>query len=200
MRRAAPSLRPGGKLDREFRTAAARLRNNQFVNVLEDDGRKTTSRTRSEPWVLGDGVTRVILLEGRVGGFDVRRVTPGVEVVTVADFHARIKAQGVEKVDLAFRCPICATIQSAADFIAAGAAKTFEDAEKFLAFSCVGRFTGAGSYRPGEAPGRGCDWTLGGLFQIHTFGVSDEGKTFPRFEPVTAEEAREHRDRARAVA
>lgn len=131
--------------------------------------------------------------------------------ITIEEFHAELKNQTVNsREDLAFKCPMCHTIQSARDLIAAGAGKTFEEVERYLAFSCVGRFTGAGPHknaprhcngspqkdRSKKGPiGDGCDWTLGGLFQIHALEVTDEtGKSHPRFDVATPEEARKHQE------
>lgn len=133
--------------------------------------------------------------------------------ITIEEFHAELKNQNVNsKEDLAFRCPMCHTVQSARDLIAADAGKTFDEVERYLAFSCVGRFTGAGAHKsaPRHSNGRrpkkdtpkdgqtglGCDWTLGGLFQIHELEVMDEGgQSHPRFEPATPEEARKHQEK-----
>lgn len=113
--------------------------------------------------------------------------------VTLAEFQKLAKAQGVPKEDMAFVCPVCGTIQSARDLIATGAGKTFEEVEKYIAFSCVGRWTKAGPYQPEDAPGKGCDWTLGGLFQMYTLEVvTPDGGIYPRFEPATPEEAKKH--------
>lgn len=43
------------------------------VTVIRDDGSRWLTRTRSEPWQLGDG-TWVILLEGKAGGYALDRV------------------------------------------------------------------------------------------------------------------------------
>ncbi|WP_306577176.1 VVA0879 family protein [Bradyrhizobium sp. SRS-191] len=114
--------------------------------------------------------------------------------IPVAQFHDELKSQGVKShMDFAFRCPICKTVQSARDLIAAGAGKSFDDVEGYLAFSCVGRWTGAGGHKKGDATGRGCDWTLGGLFRLHQLiVVTEDGKEHPRFEPASPEEARAH--------
>ena len=53
-----------------------------------------------------------------------------------------------------FKCPSCKTVQTIEDFKKAGLEKN--DIMSYIAFSCVGRFTKE----------KGCDWTLGGLFQI----------------------------------
>ena len=43
--------------------------------------------------------------------------------MSLADFHAVLKAQGVPRDHLAFRCPMCQTVQSANDLITAGSAR-----------------------------------------------------------------------------
>ena len=43
------------------------------VTVIRDDGTEWLTKTRTEPWQLGDG-TWVVALEGRAGGFDLSRV------------------------------------------------------------------------------------------------------------------------------
>jgi hypothetical protein len=103
--------------------------------------------------------------------------------ISIEEFHAQLRDQGVSgKQHLAFRCPMCATVQSAASLIKAGAGENFEQVERFLGFSCVGRFTRAGS--PRKAPdGQPSNWTLGGLFRLHKLEVIDtDGKAYPRFE------------------
>ena len=117
-----------------------------------------------------------------------------MKTMTLEEFHAVLKAQGVkDRVDLAFRCPICGTVQSGRDLIAAGAGKTFDEVEKYIGFSCVGRWTGAGPHKKGNGTGHGCDWTLGGVFHLHEVEVIlPDGEHRPTFEPVTAEEAQAH--------
>lgn len=115
-----------------------------------------------------------------------------VKIITVEEFHAALKDQGVPREHLAFKCPMCGTVQSAQDLIKAGAGKTFADVAGYLGFSCVGRFTGAGAPRKSH-DGSPCNWSLGGLFQLHKLEVVDEdGKHFPHFEPATAAEAIQH--------
>jgi hypothetical protein len=113
--------------------------------------------------------------------------------MTIIEFHDALKSQSVPRNHMALKCPICGTVQSAADLIKAGAGATFEEVEKYLGFSCVGRLTNAPEWKKGDAPGRGCNWTLGGLFRLHKLEVIDEdGKHHPRFEPATAGEAHVH--------
>jgi hypothetical protein len=117
-----------------------------------------------------------------------------MKTMTVEQFHAACKAQGVSHhLDTALVCPMCKTVQSARDFIAAGAGADFESVEKYLGFSCVGRFTGAGSPRHKKPDGQPCNWTLGGLFRLHTLEVvTPDGKHHPSFELATPEQAQEH--------
>jgi len=113
-----------------------------------------------------------------------------VEVIPVAEFHRRLNAQGVSgRQHFALRCPMCGTVQSATSLIKAEAGSDFYEVEKYLGFSCVGRFTGAGY--PREKPdGEPCNWTLGGMFTLHTLEVETvDGKRHPRFEVATPEEA-----------
>ena len=117
-----------------------------------------------------------------------------MKAMTLDEFHGALKAQGVaDRVDFAFRCPMCQTVQSARDLITAGAGSDFDAVEKYLAFSCVGRWTDAGPARISKGPGKGCDWTLGGLFKLHNLEVvTPDGERHPRFEPVSAAEAQAH--------
>lgn len=116
-----------------------------------------------------------------------------VTEMTLTEFHAAVKAQAVPRDHLAFKCPICGTVQSAVDLIKAGAGTNFDDIEKYIGFSCVGRWTAAGPAKKDTTPGHGCDWTLGGLFQLHTLVVvTDDEKRHPHFEPATPEEAQRH--------
>lgn len=113
-----------------------------------------------------------------------------MKTMSLQEFHAALKQQGVPREHLASKCPICGTTQSATDLIKAGAGENFDAVERYLGFSCVGRWTNAGSHKRGDAPGKGCDWTLGGLFQMHKLEVvTDDGKKHPRFELATPEEA-----------
>lgn len=107
------------------------------------------------------------------------------EQIPMREFLARLQAQGVPPEHYAYKCVRCGHVQSAASlarYIPAG------DAINAAYFSCEGRF----------AKGNGCDWTLGGLFQIHKLEVLAEDKddvvvgmlrTVPVFEPASPEEA-----------
>ena len=121
-----------------------------------------------------------------------------MKTMTLKDYLAALKAQGAKStVDACFVCPMCGTVHSGNDLIAAGAGESFEDIEGFLGFSCVGRWT---HNRP--PPGKdkkgtqdGCNWTLGGLFSFHELEVeTEDGKKHPRFEPATPEQAHMHNE------
>jgi hypothetical protein len=117
----------------------------------------------------------------------------GRRQITVEELHAELKAQGVSaREHFAFRCVACGTVQSAKSLIRAGAGTTFEEVEKYLGFSCFGRWTNAGPRKKNTPPGRGCDWTLGGLFTIHKLEIlTPEGKACALFEPATPTEAQQ---------
>jgi hypothetical protein len=87
----------------------------------------------------------------------------------------------------------CGTVQSMASLVQSGAEP--DSVHKSFGFSCEGRFNGAGAWpNDKEAQAtrekRGCNWTLGGLFQIHTAEVQQEdGTVEPTFDVATPEEA-----------
>lgn len=121
-----------------------------------------------------------------------------MRTITIAEFHNELRAQltAIGTKDLAaiaFRCPACNTIQNGNDLMAAGAGGTFSEVEKFLGFSCVGRWTDAGPPTRDSKPAagkHGCNWTLGGLLNINELDViHDDGEKCPRFELATAGEA-----------
>lgn len=102
--------------------------------------------------------------------------------LTVKEFLEEGKAKfGEDKKKWKFVCPMCKTAQSYEDLVAVGVDP--KDVDKYLGFSCVGRWTQAGPYRKGDKSGKGCDWTLGGLFRIHQLEVVDEeGGEYPLFD------------------
>lgn len=116
-----------------------------------------------------------------------------MKTMTLQEFQAALIAQGVPTHhEFALVCPMCGTVQTGNDLIAAGAGKTFAEVEPYLGFSCIGRFTGAPSPR-GRPDGMPCNWTLGGLFRTHKLEVvTEDGKHHPRFEPATPEQAQAH--------
>ena len=112
-----------------------------------------------------------------------------MNTMTIDEYHAALNAQGIkDRAELVMICPMCGTQQTGNDMIAAGAGKTFDDVEEYLGFSCVGRFTGAGSPRE-KQDGKPCNWTLGGLLRMHTLEVvTPDGARHPRFEVATPEQ------------
>lgn len=112
-----------------------------------------------------------------------------MRTISLEDYIAELKLQGVSREHAASVCPVCKTVQSLESLMATGKFESHEDAGSSEAFSCIGRFTGAGPHRAG-IDGRGCDWTLGGFFRLHTLEVLDEsGTKHMRFEPATKEQA-----------
>lgn len=117
-----------------------------------------------------------------------------MKTITITEFHEAMKVQGMEpyKEDVAFVCPLCKTVQSIRSLENAGVKR--EDAEKYIGFSCEGRFRGAGpakNGKPGKKDIRGCDWTLGGLFKLHTTEViREDGTKHPIFELANQYEAK----------
>ena len=98
-----------------------------------------------------------------------------MKTMTLQEFLDVLKTQGVPREQLTFECPSCKTLQCAQDLIDAGAGKDFDEVEKYLGYSCIGRFDKT----------NGCDWTLGGFLQIHELEViTPDGKHVPRFMPV----------------
>ncbi len=115
--------------------------------------------------------------------------------LTLEQFHAACKAQAPSHDLIVFKCPACQTLQTGRDLIAAGAGPDFSSIEKYLGFSCIGRFIGAPSPRQ-QPDGNPCNWTLGGLFQIHRLTViTPDGARHPHFELATLAEADAHRAR-----
>jgi hypothetical protein len=119
--------------------------------------------------------------------------TPSMLTMTLDEFHAACMAQAPSSETIVMKCPMCGTLQAGRDLIDAGAGKDFDAVERYLGFSCVGRFTGATS--PRKTPdGKPCNWTLGGLFSLHKLEViTPDGVRHPRFELATREEADAHR-------
>lgn len=115
-----------------------------------------------------------------------------MKTMSIDEFKAACVAQAPTNEKLVFRCPMCGTLQSGQDLINAGAGKTFEEIERYLGFSCIGRFTGAASPRAHQ-DGKPCNWTLGGLFKMHTLEVvTGDGKHHPHFDLATRSEAEAH--------
>jgi hypothetical protein len=111
-----------------------------------------------------------------------------MKTITQADFIAEVRRRhGDDPVKWKFVCPMCNTPQSAEDFYAAGFKRGTGEVNKYLGFSCIGRFTGKGPAKRASIVREGCDWTLGGLFQLHEVEiVTEDGKHCPHFDIAEA--------------
>jgi hypothetical protein len=115
--------------------------------------------------------------------------------ITLEQFQAEYKSQAEQREDIVVICPACLSLQNGHDLIKAGAGETMDDLNGSFGFSCVGRWTGKGSATAEvKAAGKGCNWSLGGLFQIHTLTVTDpDGNEYPFFELASKEAAQAYR-------
>jgi len=91
-------------------------------------------------------------------------------VIPVKEWKEKAKKLfGPELKQWKFKCASCGETQTAQDFID----NKVKDWEGKFYFSCIGRWV----------KGRGCDWTLGGLFQIHkTEVINEDGEKISVFE------------------
>jgi len=112
-----------------------------------------------------------------------------MRIISVEEFHAEIKSQGVESSeDAALKCPVCGTVQSKRLLTQQGCPPEKVDTQ--IGFSCVGRWNNAGAYNKTKKNSKpGCDWTLGGLFRLHNLEVHKDGETHPMFDVATPAEA-----------
>ena len=99
----------------------------------------------------------------------IKPVTSRIQVDLKEWKEIATKKFGADKKNWKFKCPACGGVQSLADFIE----NNVPDPDGKFYFSCIGRWV----------QGRGCDWTLGGLFQIHNTEVkTPEGDIVPVFD------------------
>lgn len=123
-----------------------------------------------------------------------------MKYITTVESRAQFLAQGVSgKGFYAVKCPMCGTVQCMQDLVNVGAGKDLQEVERYFAFSCVGRWTGAPG--PRKSPdGKPCNWTLGGLFKMHnTVLICDDGTEHPIFDIATPCEAQHNEELIRAV-
>lgn len=94
-----------------------------------------------------------------------------METMTLEQWKAKAtELFGPDKKQWRFQCVRCKGTQTFQDFLDAGMEP--DEANKVVFYSCIGRWV----------KGRGCDWTLGGLFQIHELEVTnDTGESIPVF-------------------
>ncbi|MBL0928510.1 MAG: hypothetical protein IBJ15_00065 [Alphaproteobacteria bacterium] len=113
--------------------------------------------------------------------------------LTVAEFMAEVERQighapasEGDHLRITFVCPMCACVQDGADFLEAGAGRDWAEIETHVGFSCIGQWKKAKPPRA-KPDGEPCDWTVGGLFKVHTLEVMDEaGIAHPMFELAPA--------------
>jgi hypothetical protein len=105
-----------------------------------------------------------------------------MKTISLDDFKAEAEKRfGPDTTQWQFVCPSCGTAQTAADFVAAGISK--EDVNKYIGFSCIGR----------QDNEKGCDWSLGGLFQIHTLEIiTPDGQHHKHFELAEVQQEAGH--------
>ena len=116
-----------------------------------------------------------------------------MKTMTVEEFREQIRAQAPSSVQACFVCPMCGTVQNMIDLIRAGAGETEDDVSKYIGFSCVGRFTHHKPPPQEKGSQSGCNWTLGGVLQLHKFEVvTDDGVRHPHFDLATPGQAAVH--------
>jgi hypothetical protein len=74
--------------------------------------------------------------------------------------------------NIAFACVACGHRQSRASVLERNKQLKADDVSCWVFMACEGRYT----------EGVGCDWTLGGLFKLHTLEVVHRGDVVPCFE------------------
>lgn len=91
------------------------------------------------------------------------------KIISIEDFINQLETKyGKDRNCWLFKCPNCGHVQSVKDFYIEGV----DDPLNTAMFNCIGRYE----------KGKGCDWSLGGLFQIHKLAVLKDGKVHPVFE------------------
>ncbi|WP_294203056.1 VVA0879 family protein [uncultured Chryseobacterium sp.] len=91
------------------------------------------------------------------------------KIIPYDDWIAALKNRfGEDPKQWRFKCVSCGGTQSIQDFLD----NKVESPEDKVYYSCIGRYV----------DGRGCDWTLGGLFTIHKISVLKSAKVIPVFE------------------
>ena len=91
------------------------------------------------------------------------------KIIRYDDWIAELQLRfGTDSKQWAFKCPSCGNVQTANDFLQ----HNVGHAKDNVYYSCIGRYV----------EGIGCNWTLGGLFQINKVSVLKGAKVFPVFE------------------
>ena len=90
-----------------------------------------------------------------------------IEKIDIKDWFDKGKQlYGDDRDNWVFKCPICGNRQSVNSVLIKNPKLKAEDVRDWIYFNCEGRYTKR----------VGCDWTLGGLFQIHRVEVMVDGK------------------------
>ena len=71
-----------------------------------------------------------------------------------------------------FKCPSCGHVQSIESIREHDPSLKIDDVAQWIQYHCEGRTN----------KGQGCDWSLGGLFHIHTLEIITDGESHPSFE------------------
>lgn len=92
-----------------------------------------------------------------------------METMTLEQWREKaVSLFGKDPLDWKFKCVRCGHVQKGRDF-----KRLVENPMDFAFFSCIGRWK----------EDVGCDWTLGGLLQIHEVEVvTEKGEKVPSFE------------------
>lgn len=86
---------------------------------------------------------------------------------------------GTKPDDWRFKCPSCGHVQSTGEVLQRHPTLDRNSIKEWIYFNCEGRQWAC----KGKKPQLGCDWTLGGLFQIHKVEVvTPDGKSIQAFE------------------
>lgn len=110
-----------------------------------------------------------------------------MKTLTLEALKQQLNDQNVGRLDRALICPVCGTVQSVRLLITCD-----PEAHKYFGVECVGRFNGKGSPVNEKGKDHGCNWSLNGLFQMHSLEViTDDGQRHPHFEAASPGQAQE---------
>ena len=89
------------------------------------------------------------------------------------------KRFGMDATKWKFVCVACGHVQSMSSVMDTDPDQSVDSVQEWINFSCEGRFN----------KGHGCNWTLGGLMQLHPVEVAKDGEEKPvrcfEFYPAT---------------
>ncbi|MFH1813426.1 MAG: VVA0879 family protein [Pseudomonadota bacterium] len=101
-----------------------------------------------------------------------------IKTYTHAEWLAEAERRfGSDPMAWRFKCPSCGHVATAKDWKEAGAPVGA------VAFSCIGRYTGADGSNTFKHAGGPCNYTSGGLFVINKVSIiTNDGKETPAFD------------------